>query len=354
MILRLPHYYKEFKCIANNCKDSCCKAGWEIDIDNNSLKLYNSIPGELGKKLNENIITSPTPHFKLNETGTCPFLTDNNLCELYIKIGENSLCDICKEHPRFYEFFNNVKEGGIGLCCEEAARIILSSTKPFSTYELNINYEEADEYNEDIYNYLITARTKIISYLNNDNLLLSQKIKNILWYSNTIQQNIDFGLLDKEEIFDVNANQKSDIAPILDFFITLDFNDTNYCNYLKQSLNIYLNNKNKKESFKTQNPMLKKYLENISVYFIWRYFLKGTFDEEILSKVKFMAISIEILNTLFFCHWINNNSISLNDCINIVKKYSEEIEYCEDNILKIEDSSYTLDFLDIEYLLGLF
>ena len=37
MILRVPFYYKEFHCIADACKDSCC-IGWEIDIDEETAR----------------------------------------------------------------------------------------------------------------------------------------------------------------------------------------------------------------------------------------------------------------------------------------------------------------------------
>ena len=50
----------------------------------------------------------------------------------------HSLCDICSIHPRYFEWFANIKEGGIGLCCEEAARIILSQNIPFKTFETEI------------------------------------------------------------------------------------------------------------------------------------------------------------------------------------------------------------------------
>ena len=39
MRLRVPYYYKEFKCIAGACKDSCC-VGWEIDIDEDTFSYY--------------------------------------------------------------------------------------------------------------------------------------------------------------------------------------------------------------------------------------------------------------------------------------------------------------------------
>ena len=39
MKLFAPKYYGSFKCIADKCEHSCC-IGWEIDIDDTTLKKY--------------------------------------------------------------------------------------------------------------------------------------------------------------------------------------------------------------------------------------------------------------------------------------------------------------------------
>ena len=54
MKLIAPDYYKDFKCIAGNCRHSCC-IGWEIDIDPDSLRRFQSVPGALGERLRQNI-----------------------------------------------------------------------------------------------------------------------------------------------------------------------------------------------------------------------------------------------------------------------------------------------------------
>ena len=41
----IPDYYKDFQCIADKCKDSCC-IGWEIMIDSKSYKKYHNVKGE--------------------------------------------------------------------------------------------------------------------------------------------------------------------------------------------------------------------------------------------------------------------------------------------------------------------
>ena len=37
-----PKYYKDFKCIANKCPDSCCK-DWDVELDDNGR--YDGDPG---------------------------------------------------------------------------------------------------------------------------------------------------------------------------------------------------------------------------------------------------------------------------------------------------------------------
>ena len=46
MLLRVPMYYKEFRCIADKCQDSC-GIGWEIDIDQVTLEKYKNYKGAL-------------------------------------------------------------------------------------------------------------------------------------------------------------------------------------------------------------------------------------------------------------------------------------------------------------------
>ena len=44
MQITRPDYYKEFTCIADVCPDTCC-AGWQIVIDEKSLKKYRRVKG---------------------------------------------------------------------------------------------------------------------------------------------------------------------------------------------------------------------------------------------------------------------------------------------------------------------
>ena len=125
MNLHVPDYYPAFRCIAERCRQTCC-AGWEIDIDGESLARYDRLPGDFGDRVRRCIDREGTPHFILTEDERCPLLNGDNLCDLILREGEGALCQICADHPRFRNFFSDRVEMGLGLVCEEAARLILS------------------------------------------------------------------------------------------------------------------------------------------------------------------------------------------------------------------------------------
>ena len=45
--IRRPSYYKAFRCIGSDCTENCC-IGWEIDVDEDSLAYYETVPGDFG------------------------------------------------------------------------------------------------------------------------------------------------------------------------------------------------------------------------------------------------------------------------------------------------------------------
>ena len=123
MLYVRPDFYDDFRCLASACRHSCC-IGWEIDVDEQSLARYERLRGPLGRELRENIDPEPTPHFRLTGEERCPFLRRDGLCRLILALGEESLCDICALHPRFFNAYPDREEAGLGLCCEEAARLL--------------------------------------------------------------------------------------------------------------------------------------------------------------------------------------------------------------------------------------
>ena len=54
MKITVPHYYSRFQCVAGQCPDTCC-AGWQIMIDETSLKKYRKRRDSFGSRLKNSI-----------------------------------------------------------------------------------------------------------------------------------------------------------------------------------------------------------------------------------------------------------------------------------------------------------
>ena len=135
-----PDFYERFRCRASACRHSCCR-GWEIDIDENTLDLYQSLSGTWRKKMAAAIVYEESgAHFRLTEEERCPFLQQDGLCELIRAFGEEALCDICALHPRFFELAGPYELAGLGLSCEAVCELLLAEEG-----ELTLRCEETGE-----------------------------------------------------------------------------------------------------------------------------------------------------------------------------------------------------------------
>lgn len=317
MIFRAPSYYDDFHCIADKCKDNCC-IGWEIDIDDITLKKYLSVGGDFGERLRSSI-SAENPSFIPDKSGRCPFLNKDNLCDIILNLGEDKLCDICNNHPRYFEWFGDVKEGGIGLSCEEASRIILSS--PFSLIEKEIKNEET-EYpdDENLFDFLLSAREKIISYLLDENVMLENALSDIYEYGLVLEDAVFDGDFNAPEIKPVGEKLSFDINKAMGFLLTLEKLSPEWEPYI-----LSMKEKINGEDFFIRET--EKYLRNIAIYFIFRYFLKSCYDGEIVPYISLMTTSIFILAFLF-----SKGDLSLENCSEIAKNFSKEIEYSEENV----------------------
>ena len=132
-----PDFYGRFRCRASACRHSCCR-GWEIDIDENTLELYQNLSGSWKDKMDAAIVCDDSgAHFRLTEDERCPFLRKDGLCELICAFGEDALCDICALHPRFYEVVDSYELAGLGLSCEAVCDLLLANEG-----ELTLHCEE--------------------------------------------------------------------------------------------------------------------------------------------------------------------------------------------------------------------
>ena len=333
MMLRMPTYCRNFKCTADKCSDNCC-IGWEIDIDPSSAEYYKNISGDFGKRLRENISCDETCSFKMNGE-RCAFLNENNLCDIIINLGEDALCQICSDHPRYFEWYKNVKEGGVGLCCEEAARLILSQTEPFSTYDTPCDDEGDDSYDEALYDYLLWARGKIIAVLENESLLFEKRLFTALFFAHKIQYYVEKSRYEKFEPENISANIAVDMEKVISFVSTLEIIDENWASYIKEFCDKAFQTEKYVSLCKEKNESLDRYLGNIAVYFVWRYFMKSVYDYEVYAKVWLAVLSVLFIERMFTRAYLDGENLTLEKCSVLAKNYSKEIEYSEENLYAI-------------------
>lgn len=120
-----PTFFPDFRCKAGACRHTCCQT-WEIDIDEDTKNYYQTLKSPLCQELRQWMGTSEdgSTCFRLNEKGYCHFLNKAGLCRLVLELGEDALCDICREHPRFYKYPCGAELSGTGLCCERTVEEI--------------------------------------------------------------------------------------------------------------------------------------------------------------------------------------------------------------------------------------
>ena len=165
MLYVRPDYYDKFKCVADACEATCC-AGWQIVVDEEALLRYKSEPGEYGEKLRERIDWKEGV-FKQECRKRCAFLKANNLCEMYERLGEESLCVTCADYPRHIEEFENLREITLTISCPEVAQILMEQKEPvkFTEEEIEEDEEEFEGFDPFFFSYLEDARKIIIGIL---------------------------------------------------------------------------------------------------------------------------------------------------------------------------------------------
>ncbi|WP_324656836.1 flagellin lysine-N-methylase [Bacillus cereus] len=127
-------YITNFSCVGSQCVDTCCK-NWKVFVDKESYNFYKSGKNEVLSPLFEKCINKNQDVYsdnsygtiELTSEGTCPFLTEKNLCQIHLEYGSEGLCKTCKSYPRTTNKVNKEYYQTGDLSCPEMTRLILLS-----------------------------------------------------------------------------------------------------------------------------------------------------------------------------------------------------------------------------------
>lgn len=313
MKVYVPNYYKKFKCTADKCSHNCC-IGWEIDIDADTYKKYMNTGGEFGKRLRRGIsYNGESASFILARSERCPFLNSDNLCDIILNLGEDSLCEICAMHPRYRNFFGTREERGLGLCCEAAARLILTEDKKIRLEEAECAAEDNREESIDEEQMFLSLRDGILEVLQNRILSIDDRIEKLFE---------DYGI----DLPDRTLGEWSEI------YLGLERLDEKWTEYLKK-----LKGKDFVVCDMSEGAAANA-LEQILVYFILRHLSDGIYDGRLYERAAFAILSLRIICAVCVYSISEDTEVSVDGLIETARLYSLEIEYSDENIEKLLES----------------
>ncbi|MBQ2879474.1 MAG: flagellin lysine-N-methylase [Anaerotignum sp.] len=314
MKLIAPDYYTDFKCIADRCRHSCC-IGWVIDVDPDTLAYYHTIDGKLGKRLKEGIDESgETAHFILGEGERCPFLNRTGLCDLITELGEESLCQICADHPRYRNFYADRTEIGLGLCCEAAGELILKRQEQTTLVVLEDDGEKEEPDVADVS--LLNFREELFSIARNRDLSAEERAEAIL----------------KAAEMEIPERSNGEWA---DIYLELERLEADWTERLTEW----------KETDISQAPVLdgqewETAFEQLLVYFLYRQLPFALDDGEYEGRAAFCVLSYRVIRDLCRVHAVLHGSVTLDDLVEIARQYSAEIEYSDENVEALLDALF--------------
>lgn len=363
MLYTRPDYYKDFECTAAQCEDTCC-AGWQIVVDSASMKRYRKEKGAYKKKLRHSIHWLQKI-FKQDEERRCAFLTDENLCDMYLNLGEKSLCRTCRQYPRHLEEFENVREASLSISCPEVAKMLLARKEKVTfQYRETEEEEEWDDFSPFLYSQLVDARNLMIELLQNRNLPIENRMVMCLGMAYDMQNRIDadelFGCGDvianyrkqahfssagqKVEAYRKNAEKQYHFSEkMIENMYKLELLKEEW-DILLQEAEVRLFSKGEEQYVKIMEEF-EEWIhtgyeqdwsiqcEQLMVYFIYTYFCGAVYDERVFVNAQMAVAAVSVIWNLMAATWLKNEKqLDMEDVSSIVYHYSRELEHSDENL----------------------
>lgn len=270
-----PTFYKTFKCIAGDCPDSCCQ-GWEVDADSDSLEYYKTLDNSLEIKKRIDSVLSKDEFdntiFTLAPKKRCPFLNDENLCDMHIAIGGEHTPYTCRTFPRFIYDFGATREIGISFSCPVASDMMYNTESFDFETEVNSDLPTLNDIDAEKYFLLYKGRAEAYKIAKDKNKNIRERLNDLL----------DLGVLLQEKLFPYDEGG-DDIA-FFDVFKNPELINPEW--------------KEKVENFSLKQVSDTQSNENILMYFLYKYLMQAVYDDDALSKIK-MAVLGVLINTYF-------------------------------------------------------
>lgn len=327
MKLTKPAYYDTFRCLASACPDSCCKE-WDVQVDEAAAVYYRGLDGALGDRLRQVLRDEDGETVMTIEDGRCPMWRTDGLCRIQAELGEEALCDVCRDFPRLRHDYGDFVELGLELSCPEAAQLILAPAGCDCLIETD--GDVLAEYDTEAMESLKSTRRTALDILCDEAYTPAQSLALLLLYGYQAQGELDG---DEPESFDAaseleNAKalaKQADIPAFLQFFRELEILTPQWEEKLRAP---------------SPAPMGEK-TRYLARYLVERYWLQAISDYDLACRVKLTVISCILVSLLG------------GDFQQTAQLFSKEIENDADNVDAILDGAYAYPAFTDDKLLGM-
>lgn len=328
MELSFPKYYKEFRCIASACPDSCCKE-WTVDVDPHAAAMYRELDGDLGNRLRQVLKDTDDGTIMEIEDGRCPMWRQDGLCRIQAELGHDALCQTCRDFPRLRHDYGDFVELGLELSCPEAARLIFCSDGAWVTE--TAPGSETPDYDEEVMQILKSSRKAVLKLLADERFSFPEALAILLLQAHDAQEQIDCGAgaVTPPEVLLAEVQKYAvpgDWDGFFSFFQGLEIL-TERWDHLLHSATAKVDRDGK--------------LRPLARYLIERYWLQAVADFDLVCRAKFVVAGCLLVAALG------------GDPVQTAQLFSKEIENDPDNVEAILDGAYTATALTDKNLLAL-
>ncbi len=353
MELRVPDYYEQFQCIASACQDNCC-IGWEIDIDEESEQRYRQVTGSFGMWLRDSIQNQGELSCFRLVGERCAFLNDENLCDLILNLGVDALCQVCRDHPRFTETFGALRETGVGLCCEEAARLLLSHEEAIAFCARETEEEPVmDECDPERLRVMLEVRTVLFTVMQNRSIAMAKRMYMALELGEAVQSALETGDLARISAVLREEHRKIEMQPeqtdvislmkrwveVFSQYEAINESWTALLNQTKQLLSRPEKEvRERVRQFRAAMSASAHEWEHLMVYFLFRYFLKSVYTGDCLTPIQLAVVSCILIGLLDLTCFMEQGGVAQEGRIRVAGLYSKEMEYSEENWAALEEA----------------
>lgn len=329
MLFVKPRYFDNFRCIASACTRSCC-VGWQIAIDDKTEEKYQQYK-EDGDGFIFGAVDRDAHCFLQDESGRCAMLDGEGLCEIIKRYGEGMLCDICREHPRYYNVLSDRVEGGLGLCCITAAEDILAMDLPVQYSIGKIDDITQNEGYKNIYHFALLVREWLEELLWNEAspYKVEQIIKSVSRYIDDCAFDVATGLSCAEESFIslTNTGFNSDYSPLFPVSLV----DIEVLPRHKDGWGDFLFAASRTSEKEYEGDVYAGAHRRLIFYFLHRYFVTSCEDLSFASRL-ILALN---LSRIILDVSIIRGASTLKEIATIASEFSESVEYSTENIYLI-------------------